>query len=256
MTPEHIVRRAESIVARLDLGPDGLRRPQHLPGALADLVAGFDVDAFEAEARRSERMAPGRTDGYLTDAVLYQGDTSYHAWVDGDEERVAQRRRDPAAWASTATLPLPRWALDLQQELLVRLYDARAFGWSAEVFYSFQAGASMGVHADNDDVFTVQLWGAKTWEIAPASLPALHEHVARGRVHRDGPQDAWHFVPGQAPTLVEPLRLTLRAGDFLATPAFALHRVEATEDRRSVSFNVSICREEVWERHAARGGVR
>src|SRR5215471_13885973 len=155
-----LAERVRALVARLDLGPDGLRAPVHIPGAFADLVADFDIDAFEAEATASHRLAIGRTDGHVGDTtVMYQGDTSYHAWFDEDRAMVAARHDDPRAWATTATLPLPQWALGVQEALLLQLFDRRAFGWSAEMFYSFQPGASMGLHADNDDVFTVQLFG-------------------------------------------------------------------------------------------------
>jgi hypothetical protein len=245
-----LAERVRALVARLDLGPDGLRAPVHIPGAFADLVAGFDIDAFEAEATASHRLTMARTDGYVGDTmVMYQGDTSYHAWFDEDRDRVAARHNDPRAWAATATLPLPKWALAVQEALVLQLFDRSAFGWSTEMFYSFQPSASMGLHADNDDVFTVQLFGAKHWLVGPVDLGDLHRHEIAGHLHRAGPEDTWHFDPGKAPTLPAPWHVTVRAGDFLATPAFALHHVTAAADpARSVAFNVSLCREEVWRR--------
>jgi JmjC domain len=238
-------RRVDEALTKLDRA-GGLRAPCHLPGLFADLVRGFDCDAFEARIFAEGRIAPGRTEGPYG-GVWYQGDTSYHAWFDDDASRVHTRRATPLSFLSTTRLPLPRWALELQQELLTRLYEDSDFGWSAEIFFSREGQASMGAHADNDDVFTVQLHGEKRWRVDPVSLNRLEVLIKDGALSRDGPQSAWHFAAGRPADLVEPQLFHLRPGDFLATPAFALHEVSATGAAHSLSFNVSICREQTWE---------
>jgi hypothetical protein len=237
-------RRVDEALTKLDRA-GGLRAPCHLPGLFADLVGGFDCDRFEAHVFAEGRIAPGRTDGPYG-GVWYQGDTSYHAWFDDDAPRVDTRRASPLSFLSTTRLPLPPWALELQQELLVRLYDDGEFGWSAEIFFSREGSASLGAHADNDDVFTVQLYGEKRWRVDPVSLDRLEALVEQGALSRDGPQSAWHFAAGRPADLLAPQLFHLRPGDFLATPAFALHEVSATGGPRSLSFNVSICREQAW----------
>ena len=237
-------RRVELAFAKLDR-TDGLRAPCHIPGLFSDLVRGFDCRAFEAQAFAQGRIAPGRTEGPYG-GVWYQGDTSYHAWLEDDADRVETRRSSPASFLSTTRLPLPRWALELQQELLLRLHDDVDFGWSAEMFFSREGHASMGPHADNDDVFTVQLHGEKRWRVEAVSLDRLGVLVEEAALSRDGPWSAWHFSPGQRADLVAPQCFLLRPGDFLATPAFALHEVTAVGGPRSLSFNVSICREQAW----------
>lgn len=245
---ELLAPRVERLLDHLDLGQHGLRAPCHLPGLFADLAADFNCDAFAARAARDGRMAPGRSDGY-GEAVFYQGDGSYHAWFEGDAERVEQRRAGPETWASTSTLPLPQWALLVQQLLLTRLYRPGEFGWSTELFFSQQPCASIGAHFDNDDVFTVQLYGIKHWEVDPVDRAWLRDLEQAGAVSRDGPQSAWHFAANRLPEPRAPLRIALAPGDFVAVPAFALHRVTAADaPPRSVSFNVSICREEHWRR--------
>ena len=247
-----IVRRVDELLERLGLPRDVIDEPLHVPGAFADLAAGFDVRAFEERAFGDGRLAPGRHDlPAASGGVYYQGETSYHAWF--DDEREAVRERAPASFAATTRLPLPRWALDVQQQLLVRLYQPGRFGWSTELFYSRERAASMGAHADNDDVFTVQLAGTRTWTIAPRSLEAIDALLAEGAVVRDGPESAWHFVPERRRPLTTGRRFTLAPGDLLVTPAFALHHVvgDGDDDGRSLAFNVSVCREEVWEAHRA-----
>ena len=248
---ELLTKRVDRILASVDLGAHGLRSPCYLPGVFADLAEDFDFEAFALRAEREGRMAPGRNDGY-GDSVLYQGDGSYHAWFEGDVDRVAERSAGPETWARNATLPLPGWALLLQQILLTRLYRPDSFGWSTEIFYSRQARASIGAHFDNDDVFTVQLHGRKLWEVDPVDRTWLRTLERTGEVSRDGPQSAWHFAADRIPEPRAPLRITLAPGDFLAVPAFALHRVTAADTPpRSVSFNVSICREDHWQRCGA-----
>src|SRR5262245_38205970 len=244
---EHLALRGriDEGLTRLDRA-GGLRAPCHFPGLFADLVRGFDCEAFEARIFAEGRIAPGRTEGPYG-GVWYQGDTSYHAWFDDDATRVQTRQTSPRSFLSTTRLPLPRWALELQQELLARLYEDSDFGWSAEIFFSREGQASMGAHADNDDVFTVQLHGEKRWRVDTVSLDRLAVLVAQGALSRDGPQSAWHFAAGRQADLVAPRLFHLRPGDFLATPAFALHEVTATGGTRSLSFNVSVCREQTWE---------
>ncbi len=133
--------------------------------------------------------------------------------------------------------------------LLLRLHDVADFGWSAELFFSREGQASMGPHADDDDVFTVQLHGEKLWRVDAVSLDRLQGLVEDGRLGRDGPWSAWHFAPGRAADFAAPTVFHVRAGDFLATPAFALHEVRAVGQGRSLSFNVSMCREQLWEAH-------
>lgn len=255
---DRLGRRVEELFARLGPADEDLRAPVHVPGAFADLVAGFDFDAFEARIASEARIAPGRHDlPAASGGVYYQGDTSYHAWYEDEAEQLVDRKGSPDSFRTTTRLPLPEWALDLQQEILRRVYVPGRFGWSTEIFYSREGAASMGAHADNDDVYTIQLYGEKIWLVAPYSLETIAEFVDAGVLLRDGPESAWHFAEGRRRALDKAQVFHMRPGDFLATPPFALHHVTATGAAvRSLSFNVSVCREEVWERFLTQRGGR
>lgn len=249
MTPSEAAelrRRIDHAIASLPLGEDGLLgAPVHIPGLFAPEARAFQPEAFAqriAEQRRVALAHPAL--GYGN--VWYQGETSYHAWFEDEVERIGER--SPQSFAATTTLPLPAWAIAAQERLLERLYRG-AFGWSVELFWTDAAGASIGAHADNDDVYTVQVLGRKHWRVDPVNLPRLRALEAAGVLQREGPHDAWHAPPDADPAFLSPLDVVLEPGDLFAIPAFALHRVEALADNpRSLAFNASICQEQVYER--------
>lgn len=245
-----IAERIQRLLASLQL-PSQILEPVHLPGVFADLAAGFDCDDFERRAMAQGRLTDGRYgEPEVSGGVYYQGDTSYHAWHQDEVEHLESRQQSIANLTATTRLPLPDWALALQQELLAQVHRSDAFGWSSELFFSKTPRASLGVHADNDDVYTVQLFGEKEWRVGPTSLELLRDLLESGALFRTGPQSAWHSPPDRPKVpLREARTIHLVPGDFLITPAFALHEVTAVgAEPRSLSFNVSICREELWEK--------
>jgi len=60
-------------------------------------------------------------------------------------------------------IPLPFWAKEFQYYLLSQVYNDTKCGWSLDFFISFGENVSLGSHIDNDDVYTVQLYGTKHW---------------------------------------------------------------------------------------------
>lgn len=250
--PPDLLVRVDRAIDALPLDADGLlRAPVYLPGLFAPEARAFHAERFAeriAEQRRIALAHPAL--GYGN--VWYQGETSYHAWFEDEVEHIEER--SPDGFAATTTLPLPAWAIAVQQRLLQRLYRG-AFGWSVEMFWTDATGASIGAHADNDDVYTIQVHGRKRWQVDPVDLARLTALEREGVFVREGPHDAWHAPPDADPPFRAPLEQVLEPGDFFAIPAFALHRVEALAGQpRSLAFNASICQEQVYDRRRSLGG--
>ena len=89
---------------------------------------------------------------------------------------------------------------------------------------------ALNLHADDRDVFVVQLVGSKEWEVmqeVPIAYPYPHEQVGKGDL-----QVPPHVVEGGTS-----LSTTLQAGDVLYIPRGHCHHAKCTDD---LSFHVTI----------------
>ena len=85
----------------------------------------------------------------------------------------------------------------------------------------------MGRHNDDRDVFVLQAWGQKQWEVsASRTLPNASEQVGKDGKAVGRPSDAED--------------VTLKPGDVLYVPRGALHCAKCTGDDISVHFTIAV----------------
>lgn len=212
-----------------------MQKPYYKPKVFTDLAVTFNVEEFRQKLSGSKL-----TQGYG------------NVWYSVDQHL------DEGSWdsAKKASPALPEWAQEVQRRLLAALYWPEAYGWAAEFFWSVEAQASLGVHIDNDDVYTVQLYGRKKWLIDPVNLEWLEQLSNSGAIWREGPWEAWISSGDEPLRFTSPTTIELGPGDVLALPTFALHHVVTADDGPSLSFNTSICQEQVWTEFLAGRGKR
>lgn len=202
---------------------DGLLTPDDLWAAAAAGAlrygTGVDVVAFDGQRRVTLNKKEG--------AVATEADLRA-AFARGDSLRALHPQRWPHAPALAATLA------DLEG------YWRCVVGANA---YMTPGGGSQGFapHADDVDVFILQLTGAKAWTVraprSPDEVLPLHPSP--------------DFAPGEAGAVA--LEATLRPGDLLYLPRGAVHSARtpaAGEEGHSASpslhVTVSVCQGVSW----------
>ena len=93
------------------------------------------------------------------DLIEYKGPV----WWLGNE---CFNRKQIASWeifCSTTDLPLPTWIKKIQYKILTKKYTNLSFWWSVELFRTNGKNYSVEEHYDNDDVYTIQIFGKKKW---------------------------------------------------------------------------------------------
>lgn len=153
---------------------------------------------------------------------------------------------------SENTLPFPDWVKTFQYGILKKVYQNDLIkNWSIGFLVSGDANATLGAHFDNDDVFTIQLSGQKKWFIDAVDMPRFQHLVAKGiatpisnRINFSS-SETW-IVPKNADIkFTSPTEIIMNPGDFLAMPAYALHKVITTTNSPTLSVNVSVTQFEI-----------
>jgi ribosomal protein L16 Arg81 hydroxylase len=121
-----------------------------------------------------------------------------------------------------------------------------AHGWSSVIFMTDEVGATVGEHVDNEDVYTVQLYGSKRWTVDPPDLDWLRARVLGGELARLNPSESWVRNRPASVAFQRPTEYLVDPGDLLAMPAFCLHEVIALGPMETAAFNISICQEQDW----------
>jgi Cupin superfamily protein len=233
--PKSIDDRLALALEQLELVNGILRTPLYIEGLFADLAASFNPADFRFD------------EGTLTQGY---GNVWYQV-----EQLLEKELPSRDTFLRRAQLPLPEWAKEIQLTLLLRLCQPDAYGWAAELFWSQDENATLGIHVDNDDVYTVQLHGVKHWQVDPIRLDWLKQEIEAKRIFREGPWEAWNGLEPQTLKFFNSARFVMRPGDFLALPAFALHQVHAVTGGCNLSFNASICQEQAWQRFLTSGNL-
>ena len=221
----------QALPAMVGRGGDVLERPVHLPGVFRELVKGLSHEDFEERFR-----VEAATQGY--------GNVWYQSFE-------GTGTLDPTPRLVRAcTLPLPDVLVETLADILHLFHHQAASAYQLELFWSTDPFATLSAHVDNDEVFTIQVFGRKLWKIDPVDLDWLCHETAVGRLKREGPWEAW-IADNSRPTLefARPAVVEMNPGDFLALPPFCLHQVWAISDGCNVSANASVCQEQVWEQY-------
>lgn len=224
---QYIMNKLSQALDTLDTTDNILTRIFYVPKLFRNLVKSFDIDHFE---RQIISLDPTT----IHDSIVFLGE-EYH-----------QQRLLPASrFFKTSKLPLPYWAKYIQYHILSRMYHESAFGWGIELFWSPRRNASLGEHFDNDDVYTIQIYGTKRWVIDPPDLDRLTRLDKKGKISRQGPYDAWVRNNKKKPVrFLKPNVIIMNPGDFLAVPCFSLHKVTTHTLGRNLSINASVCQEQ------------
>lgn len=137
---------------------------------------------------------------------------------------------------------LPIYIKNFQYQLLSLLFSKSCSGWTTELFFSHKYGASLGMHCDSDDVYTIQIYGKKLWTIDALDIDWFQNCVENKHFFKIGNSTSW-LVDKNAKEKINfrsPISVLLNPGDFLAIPAFSLHKVESLTDGLSFSCNLSL----------------
>lgn len=208
-----------------------LEKYHYIPGIFENLVSGFSIEDFLSTAPLEKIF---KYENSLDIGVFFQ---------EHENEQLSSKE----FFMKSLDIPLPAWAKELQYHLLSRLYAEGSCGYSLDLFVSSGKNKSLGTHIDNDDVYTVQLYGAKHWILDSPDLHRLKRLIDAQLVKRLSPSETWVSNTNTSLEFGESISIIMKPGDFLATPAFALHKVTTLTDGYNLSFNVGIRHEHYWQ---------
>ena len=174
------------------------------------------------------------------DLIEYKGPV----WWLGKE--CFNRKQIPSweTFCSAIDLPLPTWIKKIQHKILAKKYTNISFGWSVELFWTNEKDSSVEEHYDNDDVYTIQIFGKKKWIVDLPNINNIIKLQKQGKITRTSFHDSWLRNDEEIIQFENPQHILMEPGDFLCIPAFSLHKVTTTTEGRNLSINASICQEQ------------
>ena len=215
-----------------DLNDDVLSRYCYIHGLLKNFVSDFKLQDFLSLAS-SEKL------------FKYEDNKDIGVFFEEhDNEKIPSKE----VFMKNVDIPLPVWAKEFQYDLLSQVYADSSCGWSLDLFVSSGKNVSLGTHIDNDDVYTVQLYGTKHWILDMPDLYRLKKLIDAQLIKRLSSSETWVNNTKQSLDFIDPTIIIMQPGDFLAIPAFALHKVTTLTEEYNLSFNVGIRREYYWQK--------
>lgn len=196
-----------------------LRRSR--PGLYRGLFGAGDVDRVLAQAARSgDADLSLIRDGRVTRRLRAKSADLAAIYVEVDDGSTLLIERVDRSWAPV-------------RELADRLARALSAAVKVNLYCTPPGRQGAPVHPDIQDVFVLQIEGAKEWHLY---RERLYEHVETLR-HVDDLGYRRQPIPAE-PTPLPPL--TLEPGDLLYVPRGMLHRAVAPEDRWSLHLTVCV----------------
>lgn len=151
------------------------------------------------------------------------------------------------------TLPLPEWIMKFQFDMMQKYQGQPDAAWNVGLIWSETPSASLGAHFDSDNVYTLQLIGNKIWQIDPPDADRVKRLLDNDSIRpissRVGfvSSETWIGAKGVALDFHEPTQIILQPGDFLALPAYSLHKVTTdTTSPLTLSCNVGMSLPNNW----------
>jgi hypothetical protein len=214
----------------IDQNTGGLYKHYYIHGLLKKSVSDFKIQDFLSMAS-SEKI------------FKYKDNKDIGVFF---EEHENEKLPSKEFFMKNIDIPLPAWAKEFQYYVLSQVYADSSCGWSLDLFVSSGKNVSLGTHIDNDDVYTVQLYGTKHWIVDMPDLYRLKKLIDAQLIKRLSSSETWVNNTKQSLDFIDPTIVIMQPGDFLAIPAFALHKVTTLTEEYNLSFNVGIRREYYW----------
>lgn len=212
-----------------------LNKYHYVSGMFKELVSNFQIQDFLSTAP-------------LEKFFKYENNTDIGVFF---QEHENEKLPSKEIFMKNVDIPLPIWAKEFQYHLLSELYTENSCGWCLDLFVSSGKDVSLGTHIDNDDVYTVQLYGTKHWILDAPDLYRLKKLIYAQLIKRLSSSETWVNNTNQPLDFIDPTIIIMQPGDFLAIPAFALHKVTTLTEGYNLSFNVGIRQEYYWQKFLA-----
>lgn len=206
------------------------KRPLYVPDAAEDYVGIYGVEDFLADMTATQ-VAPYIAVGARNGSRYFTTNST----VDELKQAVAiggvASMKISKIWHSPAMPERWTWIRSLFGRLYLAVSMLYMSPARSEEVNLFLAGpeSQLGTHFDTTEVFTLQLCGERKWLVDVE--PRLDEALKR---YRDPNWQPAHEVEFRGSTQ----EITLRAGDAIYVPAYAVHRVTGVS--WSVSVNLGI----------------
>ena len=222
----------ESLDINISDGKKHLSNYCYIPNLLKDLVSTFIVEDFLSTTS-------------FENAFKYEGNKDIKVFF---AEYENEKLPSLETFINSIEIPLPFWAKEFQYYLLSQVYNDIKCGWSLDFFVSSGKNISLGSHIDNDDVYTVQLYGTKYWILDAPDLYRVKGLMDNQLIKQIPSSETWVSNTNQPLDFIDPTIIIMKPGDFLAIPAYALHKVTTLTEKCNLSFNVGIRQEDYWQK--------
>lgn len=162
-------------------------------------------------------------------------------------ERIEKDLSRESLFLNELDLPIDKQLKKILYKIASKLIKNK-MNWNIGIFWSSQNNASLGSHFDDDEVYTIQLFGKKEWTIDEQNIDYLSQLICQKKVKPiSSPEtfsssETWiKYSKATKLSFINPTKIIVNPGDLLITPAYALHKVRSLSDN-SISLNLGICR--------------
>ena len=125
--------------------------------------------------------------------------------------------------------------------------------WNVGLFWSEEKGASLGSHFDDDEVYTIQIFGEKEWIADNSNIAYLTYLISKKLVKpislesNFSSSETWVKTSKGELYFKKPVKIVMKPGDFLIMPSYALHNATTISEMENLSINIGVSRRNSYE---------